>query len=361
MENKEALLIVSYGGPEEIKDVEPFLNRLLFGKKVPEIRRQTALQKYYNRHGHSPIQQECRDLIHALSSLIQKKNDSTLPFVIYWGNLYAPPLLNETIQQMSHDGISSFVLFLTSSFDSPQSCQRYLQAVQKGIEEIQTGCSLDLNHIENDSTTDQPIDNRFIINKTAFYSNRFKKPNDISMSFVKTPFFLNHPSYLRASADALLETLAKNSLDHCFTEDAAFDQENEPLILFSTHSLPIQDAIAAHYQEQFEEHCQHVIQMIDSPNQSLNWKLVFQSRSGSPFESWTEPSLENEIRQYKKSHPNWNRLIVSPIGFFLENMETVYDLDVELAQLCQELEITLYRVPTFGRKSRVVQMIVDFL
>jgi ferrochelatase len=86
----------------------------------------------------------------------------------------------------------------------------------------------------------------------------------------------------------------------------------------------------------------------------LDAALAFQSRSGSPSAPWLEPSVGDFVRRYKEENPGWNRLIVSPIGFFFENMETVFDLDVELKETCDELGVSYRRAACCGADDRLV-------
>ncbi|MBR4833339.1 MAG: ferrochelatase, partial [Thermoguttaceae bacterium] len=91
----------------------------------------------------------------------------------------------------------------------------------------------------------------------------------------------------------------------------------------------------------------------------LDAALAFQSRSGSPSTPWLEPSVVDFVRRYKKENPTWNRLIVSPIGFFFENMETVFDLDVELKATCDELGVSYRRAACCGADDRLVCAVRD--
>jgi ferrochelatase len=91
----------------------------------------------------------------------------------------------------------------------------------------------------------------------------------------------------------------------------------------------------------------------------LDAALAFQSRSGSPSTPWLEPSVVDFVRRYKEENPRWNRLIVSPIGFFFENMETVFDLDAELKETCDELGVSYRRAACCGADDRLVCAVRD--
>ncbi len=98
----DALLIVSFGGPEGPDDVLPFLANVLKGRNVPRERMLEVAEHYQHFGGVSPINAQNRALIAAL----QQELDQFGPHLpIYWGNRNWHPLLADTLRQMAHDGI----------------------------------------------------------------------------------------------------------------------------------------------------------------------------------------------------------------------------------------------------------------
>ena len=90
---------------------------------------------------------------------------------------------------------------------------------------------------------------------------------------------------------------------------------------------------------------------------SLDAALVFQSRSGSTSTPWLGPSPEEFLREYIKNVPQLEQVVVSPIGFFFENMETIYDLDVEFKGVCEELGIKYRRAQCCGASRKLVDAV----
>ena len=117
----DALLLVSFGGPEGMDDVIPFLENVLRGRNVPRERMLSVAKHYELFGGVSPINQQNRDLIAALEKEI------SLP--IYWGNRNWHPLLPDTLQRMADDGIKNALAFVTSAYSSYSSCRQYLQNI----------------------------------------------------------------------------------------------------------------------------------------------------------------------------------------------------------------------------------------
>ena len=402
----DAILLASYGGPEKIADINPFLDRILTGKRVPPARRAAIFERYERFAGVSPLPGECRRFLDRLREAFavdatpaKATNPANSPADaapqppssprIYWGNLYAPPTFDDAFAQMEADGVRRLFVFPTSAFGSPQSCRRYIDAVRDAV--------------------------------------RRRSPEFAArLQIAQTPPFFDLPAYRRAAADALLTALAWDELESNpfdaaapfpktaqtphfsnaadFNVDEADDAPPKRLILFSAHSLPTDDASKSAYSAQLLAASTAVLRStLDAPgfggqvaeeknaaedadatrrypardlvfpdaadfapelrrrlrSVGLDAALAFQSRSGSPGTPWLEPSVGDFVRRYKEENPNWNRLIVSPIGFFFENMETVFDLDVELKEVCDELGVSYRRAACCGADDRLVYAVRD--
>src|ERR1700726_3834926 len=103
--NYDAILVVSFGGPEKREDVIPFLENVLRGRNVPRERMLAVAEHYYHFDGKTPINDQNRALIAAL-----KQQGLDLP--IYWGNRNWHPLLPDTLRQMSEDGVTRALAFV---------------------------------------------------------------------------------------------------------------------------------------------------------------------------------------------------------------------------------------------------------
>ena len=129
----DALLIVSFGGPEKREDVIPFLENVLRGKPVPRERMLEVAEHYYHFDGVSPINAQVREFIDALKlELAAAKID--LP--IYWGNRNWHPLLPDTLRQMEQDGVRRALSFMTSAYSSYSGCRQYRENVDQARLEV---------------------------------------------------------------------------------------------------------------------------------------------------------------------------------------------------------------------------------
>lgn len=127
----DALLIVSFGGPERREDVIPFLENVLRGRNVPRERMLEVAEHYYHFGGRSPINDQNRALIEALKPVVKMPT--------YWGNRNWHPLLADTLRQMRDDGIRRAVAFVTSAFGSYSGCRQYIENIQRARAEIGEG------------------------------------------------------------------------------------------------------------------------------------------------------------------------------------------------------------------------------
>jgi len=333
----QPLLLISYGSPDQQEDVVPFLNNLFVGKNVPAERIAMAAQKYVRyaaTTGHySPLNSECRKLIggirrewhlhHNEPPPVNTEADAEFrtghslppdPVRVYWGNLFWHPLLTETVAEMARDGVTSAACFATSAFDSPTGNQRYADAL---------------------------VTARQAVGETA-------------PILEKLPLPFNHPLFLEAQTDRLLETLAWHHLEQTAADAHGKMCHSDTVILFSAHSIPLADAARCHYVEQLQWTCRKVI---EKSGTSLPWELVYQSRSG-PAEHWLGPDIKERLRALAGQ---CSSVIVSPIGFFCENMETEYDLDVEVGECCAELGLSFFRSTAVGATPKICRMIVELV
>jgi protoporphyrin/coproporphyrin ferrochelatase len=288
----DAVLLVSFGGPEQRDDVIPFLENVLRGRNVPRDRMLAVAEHYYHFGGRSPINQQCRDLLDALRKAVP------LPF--YWGNRNWHPMLADTLSQMAHDGVKRALAIATSAYPSYSGCRQY-------IENIETA--------------------RAAIGECAPIVH-------------KLPPFSGHPLFVETNADRAA---------------AALEQLPGARLVFTAHSIPRALAETCLYEEQLRTASGRVAEICGHSD----WDLVWQSRSGPPSQPWLEPDVLDHVRALASR--SVRRVVLSPIGFLSDHMEVLYDLDVEAAALCRELDIDMVRAGTPGVHPKIVTMISDLI
>ena len=296
----DAILLVSFGGPEGPDDVMPFLENVLRGKNVPRERMLEVAEHYHHFGGVSPINDQCR----ALLAAIQKElSDYKIDLPVYWGNRNWHPLLSDTLQKMKQDGIRRALAFVTSSYSSYSGCRQYRENI------------LDAQNLVGEGA---PIVDKIRV-------------------------FYNHPDFIAANGDCVQLAL----------EEFSSERRHRVQIAFTAHSIPTSMADSCDYVQQLTETSRLVAESVGIPND--RWKLVFQSRSGPPQIPWLEPDICDHLRKLKAQGST--EVIVMPIGFLSDHMEVKYDLDQEAREVCDELGLNMVRAKTVGLSPRFITMI----
>lgn len=296
----DALLLVSFGGPEGMADVIPFLENVLRGRNVPRERMLKVAQHYEFFGGVSPINQQNRELVAALEKELEKEGPQ-LP--IYWGNRNWHPLLPDTIRQMASDGVRNALAFVTAAYSSYSSCRQYLQNISEA---------------------------RDAVGPTAPRVEKLRA-------------FYNHPRFIEANIDHIR---------------VAWDQLQVPEsahLVFTAHSIPESMAANCDYAAQLTETGSLIAQALSIKN----WQLVYQSRSGSPSQPWLGPDVCDHLRDLRTT--GITEVVVAPIGFVSDHMEVVYDLDVEARKVADEIGVKLVRARTAGTHPAFVRMIRELI
>lgn len=290
----DALLFVSFGGPEKHEEVIPFLENVLRGKNVPRERMLEVAEHYYHFDGKSPINDQNRELLAALRANFAA-NGLSLP--IYWGNRNWTPFIADALKQMYADGVRHAAVFVTSAYGSYSGCRQYREDI---------GFALEATGIHD-----------LVLEKLPHFS--------LTTEFTDVMTARVRDAYSQVSAAA-------------------------PLV-FTAHSIPSSMANSSPYVQQLEHCCRTVAAGVGQPD----WVLVYQSRSGPPTQPWLEPDILSHLR--KLHAEGVGEVVICPIGFGSDHMEVLYDLDTEAADLCKELGMKMVRAGTAGSHPLFVDMI----
>src|SRR5271165_2846335 len=298
----DALLLVSFGGPEKDEDVMPFLENVTRGRNIPRERLLEVAEHYYHFGGKSPINDQCRELVAAIDREL-RDHGPKLP--VYWGNRNWHPLLPDTLRQMRADGVTRALAFMTSAYSSYSGCRQYRENVKAAQDAAGEGAP--------------EVD--------------------------KLRAFYNHPHYVEATAAE-----ARAALEQIPTERRASAE-----LVFTAHSIPCCMAETSDYEKQVRETCRLVAQAL----QIDHYRLVFQSRSGAPNQPWLEPDILDYLRSLPERRVT--DVVMAPIGFISDHMEVLYDLDTEAKDLAAELKLNLVRAATVGTHPTFVRMVRELV
>lgn len=294
----DAVLLLSFGGPEGPDDVRPFLENVLRGRPVPRARFEEVVEHYLHFGGVSPINAQNRALIAALERELAARGPR-LP--IYFGNRNWHPFLEDTVRRMRGDGVRRALVFVTSAFSSYSGCRQYREDLARACEAVGDGAP----------------------------------------AFDKLRVFYNHPGFVAACAARLADARAQ------LPTDARTGVE----VVFTAHSIPVGMARHSAYVAQLTE----AARLVAEASGTRSWRLAYQSRSGSAATPWLEPDVLDVLAE--RAAAGARAVIVQPIGFVSDHMEVVYDLDVEAAGRARALGLAYARAGTAGTHPEFVRAI----
>lgn len=285
----DALILVSFGGPEGPDDVIPFLENVTRGRNVPRERLEVVGRHYHLFGGVSPINGQCRELKAAIEADFAA-HGVDLP--VYWGNRNWKPYLADTVRQMRADGVRRAAAFVTSAYSGYSTNDQYLEDIARARAEVPGAPEID-----------------------------------------KLPVYCLRPGFVDPFVDAARDALAR------LPEDAH--------LVFTAHSVPLSQPHRADYVAELERVAAIVRERVAPGRPSA---LVYQSRSGPPSQPWLEPDI---VEHLEKLHGEGVRAAAAvPIGFVSDHMEVKYDLDVEAADRAAELGLAFARAATPGADPR---------
>lgn len=298
----DAILLVSFGGPEGMDDVIPYLENVLRGRRVPRERLEEVAEHYWLFGGVSPLNDQNRALIAALEAELAAHGPQ-LP--VYWGNRNWHPLLEDTLRQMRDDGVRRALALFTTAYSSYSSCRQYREDIARAQETVGEGTP--------------EVD--------------------------KVRAFYNHPGFIAPNAENLRAAL----------EQVGAARRAQAAVVFTAHSLPLSMVQKSAYQVQIRETCRLVAEAAGIDD----WHLVYQSRSGPPHQPWLEPDVCDYLEELHNQ--GVRDVVLLPIGFISDHMEVMYDLDVEARQLADRLGLNLIRAATVGTHPVFVAMLRELI
>ncbi|WP_243831713.1 ferrochelatase [Naumannella halotolerans] len=301
----DAVLLVSFGGPEGPDDVLPFLRRVTAGRGIPDERLVEVGEHYALFGGRSPINQRTDEQLRALRSEL-KNRGSELPVILGNRNWY--PLLDEVLPELAAAGHRRVLAITTSAYPSWSSCRQYRENLAAAA------------------------------------------PAELTVERVRN--YATHPGFVTANVSAVGKALSELSGDPATTR-----------LVFVTHSIPDQMALSSGPEPrdrdgEYVNWHRHVAQAVAAEAApELPWELAFCSRSGAPSQPWLEPDINDLLTDMAAQ--GVTDVVISPIGFISDHMEVVYDLDHEAAETAEELGIRMVRAATVGTDPQFIAGLAD--
>ncbi len=301
----DALLVLSFGGPEGLDEVRPFLENVTRGRGVPPERLDVVEEHYRHFGGVSPLNARNRELIAAI------RERTELP--VYFGNRNWKPMVEDTVAQMARDGVRRALVFPTSAYGGYSACRQYHEDISRA--------------------------------RTAV--------GEDAPDLVKLRHFFDHPQFVDANADAVRVALAQ-------LPEAVRDAAR---LVFTAHSVPESaDAASGPPDEGGHRYSRQVAEasrLVAAELGRAEYDVAWQSRSGPPRVPWLAPDIVDHINALHAA--GVPAVVVAPIGFVSDHVEVVWDLDTEARERAEELGMGFARAATAGPDPRFADMVIELI
>ncbi len=306
----DAVLLLSFGGPEAPDEVLPFLQNVTRGRGIPTERLAAVAEHYLLFGGRSPINDQNRALLGQLRERLAGRSE--VP--VYWGNRNWAPFVVDALRQAHEAGARRVLTVTTSAYPSYSGCRQYREDLAGALITLaDEGRMLDVDKVRH---------------------------------------YANHPGFLDPVVDATVNGL----------------QQVPPgsRVVFVTHSIPTPMDQASGpdggaYLTSHREACASVMERAEDQLGGLrpDWDLVYCSRSGAPSQPWLEPDINDHLGALAAAGAPG--VVVVPIGFISDHMEVVFDLDTEAEETAGTLGLPFVRVATSSRDTRFADGLVELL
>ena len=297
----DALLVLSFGGPEGEDEVIPFLENVTRGRGIPRERLAQVGEHYFHFGGVSPINGQNRELIANIEAELARRG---IELPVYFGNRNWRPFAEDTAKQLLDDGHRNVLVFATSAWGGYSACRQYDEDIQQ-IREVTP-----------------------------------------EITYTKLWQFYGHPTFVELVAEGLRAAVEKATGD--------------TRVLFTAHSVPTaadETSGGPADQHLYSRQVAEAAKLVAKQTGVDRYEVVWQSRSGNPATPWLEPDVVDRAQELQRE--GMEHLICVPIGFITDHMEVVWDLDTELKQACEEMGVSLTRTPTVGLEPAFAGMVVD--
>jgi ferrochelatase len=303
MSSFQAVLLISFGGPQGLADVRPFLANVLRGRRIPPERVDEVAHHYELFGGVSPLTEYTE---RQAQGLRERLAAAGTPLPVYVGMRNWKPYLADTLATMSRAGVRRAIGFILAAQASYSSCEQYKENV---------------------------IDARETIREQGL--------RDIEICYVAG--WHTHPLFIATNAGHV--RAAQEKLPPALRSDAR--------LIFTAHSIPKEMAGRSMYAEQLLESSREVARAAGI----ADWVLVYQSRSGRPQDPWLEPDITDYLRAARGE--GLDAAVICPIGFLCDHIEVLYDLDREAAQVAREIGLTVTRAEAVNDDPIFIDMMAD--
>ena len=295
----DAVLLIAFGGPTAPSEIRPFLDNVTRGRSIPRERLDEVAHHYEAMPGgRSPL----NALTEAQAAGLRARLGGAPR--VYVGMRNWHPYLAETLTAMGRDGRRRALGVILSAFRCEASWERYMGDVAAARARVAAAPEI-----------------------------------------VYAPAWFEQPRFIAAAADRV-----RAAFDHVPSRE----RDRTPLI-FTAHSIPRAMAETSPYVADFTAAAEAVARQLGH----ARWLCAYQSRSGPPRDPWLEPDVNETIRDLAKAGER--RVMLAPLGFVVDHVEVLYDLDTEAREVATKHGVAYHRAAAVNDHPEFVEMLADLV
>lgn len=294
----KGVLLLAFGTADSLETIEPFLKNVLKGRPVTEEMVRRARERYGRIGGRSPLLDITGDQARALETELNKNGKQ---YAVYVGMRYWHPYIKDTIREMWADNIEEATAIIMAAHSSRAATGGYRYDVEDALKT--TGGIPELHYLRDWHT---------------------------------------HPLYV--------ETLAENIIGAL----PGLPPREKVLTIFSAHSLPVPTSSGDPYVEKLKETIEEVIKRTGR----MDHRLAFQSKGGGQME-WLGPEVETVMEEAKGAGKEGVLLV--PLGFVSDHVETLYDIDVVFKEKAASLGLEFVRTVSLNTTDKFINLLAGLV
>jgi len=296
----KALLLLAFGGPRSLDEVEIFLTRLFKGRKPSPEQLERVRERYRLIGGHSPLPEIT---LRQAKVLEEKLNAKGHPFKSYVGMRYGHPLIEETLKKIFQDGIHEVIAIPMTPFQSRESTGAYIEEVKRVQKNI---------------------------------------GEELEVSFAVG--WCMYPLFLESVREKIREGIMEFSTE----------ERKRVHLIFTAHSLPKSIIEKDPYAREIEASIKGILDGLEP----MPWRMAYQSKGGGP-EEWAGPDVESVLEALSKE--SIREILIVPIGFVSDHIEILYDIDVLYQEKAKLLKMVLKRTSSLNDSERFIEALASIV
>ncbi len=299
---KWGILLMAYGGPNSLEEVEPYYTHILRGRKPSPETLQDLVDRYRAIGGKSPINEITFAQARLLQDYLSTQSLTPEPLSVYVGMKHWHPYIAETIARMVQDGVTDAVGIILAPHFSRRSVAEYIHYAREALQQL--GASMQVRFIASWAT---------------------------------------HPLLLECFANKVRKGLEQ------------FVPEVRPQVqlLFTAHSLPQR---ILEWNDPYPEELRRTAEGVAQRVGAEEWHFAYQSASG---DDWLGPDILEKLEELAQQGHRY--VLVAPIGFLCDHLEVLYDIDIEARQKAKALGMMLRRIEMPNTDPLLVQALADIV